>query len=140
MSSPLGGKMPSKNKIRKILSFSLICFVLLFAMVLICETADARAGGGHGYSSGGGGGSSGGGGGDLYLIIRLIEFAIRYPKVGVPLLIVVVVIMIYTYKKGDEYVVDSTIRKANVLYSSVDDNNSLNKIKRKDQNLSEEDF
>ncbi len=140
MSSPLGGKMPSKNKIRKILSFSLICFVLLFAMVLICETADARAGGGHGYSSGGGGGSSGGGGGDLYLIIRLIEFAIRYPKVGVPLLIVVVIVMIYTYKKGDEYVVDSTIRKANVLYPSVAGHNSLNKIKRKDPNFSEEDF
>jgi predicted lipid-binding transport protein (Tim44 family)/uncharacterized tellurite resistance protein B-like protein len=135
-----GGKMPSKNKIRKILSFSLICFVLLFAMVLICETADARAGGGHGYSGGGGSSGGGGGGGGVYLLLRLIEFAIRYPKLGVPLLIIFLVISYFSYKKGDEYVVDSTIRKANVLLPSVVGRNSLNKIKAKDPNFSEEDF
>ena len=144
MISPVGGKMPSKNKIRKLLSFSLICFVLLFAMVLICETADARAGGGHGYSGGGGGSSGGGGGGDIVALIRLIYWLLRLcydaPLIGIPLTILIIGGIIYTYIKGDEYVVDSTIRKANVLYPSVAGHNSLNKIKRKDPNFSEEDF
>lgn len=134
--------MHSKNKIRKIISFSLFVFVLLFAMVLICETADARAGGGHGYSGGGGGssGGGGGGGGEIYLILRLIEFAIRYPALGVPLLIIVVGFMIYGYMKGDEYVVDTTIRKGTQLYPSVASHSALSKIKKKDPTFNENDF
>ena len=133
--------MLNRNKIRKIISFSLVFFVLLFAMLLICETADARAGGGHGYSGGGGGSrGGGGGGGDIVLLLRLIEFAIRYPALGVPLLIIVGGLMIYGYIKGDEYVVDSTIRKGTELYPSVASNVALNKIKRKDPSFDEEEF
>ncbi len=133
--------MPSKNKIRKILSFSLIFIILLFAMVLICETADARAGGGHGYSGGGGGGGGGGGDADIiYILFRLVLFAIEYPKIGVPLLIIVGGAIIYIYIKGDEYYVDSTIQKGTQLYPSVVSGSALSKIKRKDPAFSEEEF
>ncbi len=63
--------------------------VILIALVVF--DADARVGGGQGFSTGGGGGTfSGGGGGDgdglgviIYLIIRL---CIEYPQIGFPLL------------------------------------------------------
>ena len=135
--------MHSKNKIRKIISFSLFFFVLLFAMLLICETADARAGGGHGYSGGGGssgGSGGGGGGGELYLLIQLIRLAIECPIIGVPLLIIVVGFMIYGYMKGDEMYVGNTIRKGTELYPSVASNSALTKIKAKDPNFDENHF
>ncbi len=135
--------MLNKKKIRKILSFSLICFIFLCAMVFICETADARAGGGHRYSSGrSGGGSSGGG--DIISLIRLIYWLIRlcieYPLIGIPLTIVVVCVGIYIYIQGDNYVVDSTIRKGTSLYPTVVGNTNLRKIKEKDPAFNEADF
>jgi len=73
------------------------CAALLFGLLLsFCWLAPTeawgRAGGGGSYSGGGGGGggggySGGGGGGGGDLLILLIELCIRYPKVGVPLLV-----------------------------------------------------
>jgi predicted lipid-binding transport protein (Tim44 family)/DNA-directed RNA polymerase subunit RPC12/RpoP len=68
----------------------LVPLVLLLAPAL----AVARPGGGESYS---GGGDSGGGGGDgaagcIWLLVRLwIEFVIRYPLVGIPLTILMVI-------------------------------------------------
>lgn len=76
-----------------------VVLVLLF-LALDPSEAAARVGGGGGYSGGGGsgggrggsggyggGGGSGGGGGDGQLLALLLHLVIRYPVVGVPLLI-----------------------------------------------------
>ncbi|NCG19571.1 MAG: TIM44-like domain-containing protein [Rhodobacterales bacterium] len=60
--------------------------LVLVTLVLVASSAEARVGGGQSFSGGGGGG--GGGGGDVELILLLIELVIRYPQVGVPLLII----------------------------------------------------
>lgn len=64
--------------------------------LLLIDLAEARPGGGQGYSGGGGHGSgdSGGGGGELlYLIFRvLLELIIYKPEIGIPVTIVVIVI------------------------------------------------
>lgn len=101
-------------------------FVLLFVCVTVALLA--RAGGGENYSPPSGGGSGGGGGGDggsdlvFFLLRLLIEFAIEYPTVGVPLLIVVVVIIvvasIYGSREGTEQYVDFTIRRGDRLQKS----------------------
>lgn len=135
--------MPNKNKIRKLLGFSIFLFVMLFAMLLICETADARAGGGHSYSGGGSSGGSGGGGSILDLIrlvYWLVRLCIECPIVGIPLTLLIIGIGIYVYKTGDNYVVDTTIRKGTNLYPSVAGTASLRKIKLKDPAFNESDF
>ena len=76
---------------------------LVWVAIIVCLTAavtlDARPGGGETYSSGrGGGGSSGdswggggggGGDGDLALLILIVRLCVRYPLVGVPLVLIV---------------------------------------------------
>ncbi len=59
-------------------------------------------GGGHGGSGdGGGGGGSGGGGGDASgigeLIFQLIRLCIYYPKIGIPIVVIVAGFFIYTW-------------------------------------------
>ena len=70
----------------------LLVFLLGPAAVL------ARPGGGEGYSGGGdgGGGGGGGGGGELiFFLIRIwFELVIRYPAVGIPLTIVIIVVVV----------------------------------------------
>ncbi len=66
-------------------------WLAIVLITLVVFDAEARVGGGQGFSTGGGGGGfSGGGGGDgdglgviIYLIIRL---CIEYPQIGFPLL------------------------------------------------------
>ncbi len=58
---------------------------LLAALVLVPLVALARGGGGENYTTGDR--DSGGDGIDLYILFRLIELAFRYPKIGVPLLL-----------------------------------------------------
>ena len=80
---------------RKIAKFSIIILILTFVMVLICDIAFARAGGGGGYSGGGGGSSGGGsagraGGAILRLIFEAIWDCLMYlcrecPAIGYPL-------------------------------------------------------
>ncbi|WP_224248288.1 TIM44-like domain-containing protein [Hyalangium gracile] len=63
---------------------------LLPLVALIPLAALARGGGGEHYSRGSDdSGGDGGGGEILWIVFRLIELAFRYPKVGVPLLIIV---------------------------------------------------
>ena len=79
------------------------CVAILSSIVLIAELADARPGGGQGYSGGGSGRSSGSGGGDsgaLWLIIRLlIWLCIEYPAIGIPLTIAVIIAAIVMGRK-----------------------------------------
>lgn len=77
-----------------------LAFVLSAVVFLLFEAlAFARVGGGHGFSGGGGSGGGGGGGGGeiLYIVIRLV---FRYPKIGVPVLIIVVVVYIISKRKN----------------------------------------
>lgn len=80
--------------------------LLAFALAILAALdAEARPGGGQGYSGGGGGSSSGGGssgGGDgvgiiIELLIRLI---IYYPQAGIPLAIIVIVIIWLRMRHG----------------------------------------
>lgn len=135
--------MSGKNRFRRILGFSLVLYFLLGVMLFVCETADARAGGGHGYSGGGGGG---GGGGvlDVIQVVRLIwnllDLCYRRPSQGIPLLIIVCVILWAIYKFGDNAYVAHTIQKGNNLYSGVAGQVALSKIKAKDPDFNEEAF
>jgi predicted lipid-binding transport protein (Tim44 family) len=66
-------------------------------LALVPLVALARSGGGENYTSGSDG--DGGGGIDLFVLFQLIELAFRYPKVGVPLLIICCV-GYYFYKRN----------------------------------------
>lgn len=133
--------MSGKNKFRKVLSFSLMLYLILGIMIFICETADARAGGGHGYSGGGG---SGGSGGDVVILVRLFinlcDLCIRRPEQGIPLTIIVLAVLWAVYKYGDNKYVSHTIQKGNNLYPSVAEQVALSKIKAKDPAFNENDF
>ncbi|MDY7232842.1 TIM44-like domain-containing protein [Hyalangium rubrum] len=61
---------------------------LLILGALLPLVALARSGGGEHYTSGDRDSGGGGDGVDLYLLFRLLELVIRYPKVGIPLLLI----------------------------------------------------
>ena len=71
-------------------------------VLLAAAAALARGGGGQGYSGGSsdGGGSSGGGGDASGLVFLLLELLFRYPQVGVPLLVVVLVAGVVLRRTG----------------------------------------
>jgi hypothetical protein len=71
---------------------------LLAGVALIPLVALARGGGGEHYTRGTGD-DGGDGGVGIYILFRLIELAIRYPKVGVPLIIVFAVVWFF-YKRN----------------------------------------
>jgi len=63
---------------------------LLGVAALAADEALARPGGGQSFSGGGGGGGlGGGGGGDGAIIYFLVWLVIRYPHIGIPVVIVV---------------------------------------------------
>jgi tellurite resistance protein len=64
----------------------------LAALALVPLVALARSGGGEHYTTGDG---DNGDGIDLWILFKLIELAFRYPKVGVPLLIIVGIFYFY---------------------------------------------
>src|SRR5689334_1762101 len=79
----------------------------------------ARAGGGQSYSgsgSGGHGGGGGGGGGDVEGLFELLYYVLRfcfyYPKIGIPLLLVVIAFAFYIWRAGKEGYISSVIRRA----------------------------
>lgn len=79
--------------------------LLLIPLLLLPAAAMARPGGGEGYSGGGDSGGGGGGGGDdgglIWLLVELwFRFVFRYPLIGVPLTIVIIVVLIRARKKG----------------------------------------
>ena len=74
---------------------------IALAAIAVPALAWARPGGGDSYSGGGGhgGGGSGGGGGDggaiFELIFQLIRLCFYYPKVGIPILMIVIAFIAY---------------------------------------------
>jgi tellurite resistance protein len=127
-----------KNRKFTRIAFWIIVFVAMFA----AEYAFARAGGGGGFGRGGGGFSGGGGGsgGDSGLIYLLIYFAIKYPVVGVPVLIIVVTAIILGGKKGHSAHVSRTIRRAysNQDVNALSQNEAL--LVQRDPNFSKENL
>ena len=76
----------------------------------------ARGGGGGDYGGGGSGGGGsggggGGGGGDASFLIDLLWLLLRYPKVGVPVLLIVVIFAVVGGKKGRGAYQGSVIRR-----------------------------
>jgi len=73
--------------------------IAIFFTMMLCFALflTARVGGGHGYSGGGGSGGGSGGGEIVYLLLRL---TIRYPQVGIPVIIVVVIIYLRSKRKN----------------------------------------
>ena len=68
-------------------------------LLMLPAFAAARAGGGEGYNGGGGdggGGHGGGGGGGGGTLIQLIYLCIRYPAIGIPLLIIVAAVYYFS--------------------------------------------
>jgi uncharacterized Zn finger protein (UPF0148 family) len=83
----------------------LAALAAIAAVLGVAGLAWARPGGGDSYSGGGGHGDSGGGGGDggaiLELVFQLIRLCFYYPKVGLPLLAIVIGFVLYSaYKKA----------------------------------------
>lgn len=70
--------------------------IVLACVALGAVVAEARPGGGQGYSGPSSGGGGGGGGGDGEIVRLLIWLCIEHPVIGIPLLILFVV---YTWKR-----------------------------------------
>lgn len=124
---------------KKILFFLLITLLLVTAVNLY-----ARAGGGQSYGgSGGSGGLSGGGsgGGDGgALVMMLIYLVIRYPCIGIPLVIIIIIFLIIANIKGKGKLTDRKLRKSNFAQNKYYLNQALLKLKVKDPNFEEVKF
>jgi uncharacterized tellurite resistance protein B-like protein len=96
----------------------LLFFLLILTIPALCF---ARAGGGQGYSGGShsSGSHSGGGGSDgsgaIWLIFEIVRFCFYYPKVGIPILIVVAAGIFYVYRTGASTYTASVIRRGGAL-------------------------
>ncbi len=96
--------------------FTIVWLVLLSVapQILSPSMAEARAGGGQGYSGGGGhsgggggysgggghwsgGGSSGGGSGDGQFIFQIIFYCFTHPAIGVPLALIIAAFIYFQY-------------------------------------------
>ncbi|NLI77660.1 MAG: TIM44-like domain-containing protein [Candidatus Riflebacteria bacterium] len=109
----------------------------LLLTVLVAPTLLARAGGGEGFpgpsDSGGGGGGGGGLDGDaIYLLLRLIELSIEQPLVGIPLLILVIAIIVYSANEGKERYVDYTIRRGTQAQGTLERANAERRLRERD--------
>ena len=85
--------MKFRRKQRKLIRVFVIVSTVVLAFILFSSHLDARVGGGQGHS---GRGRDGGGGGEILWFF--VHLAIRYPKIGVPLLIIVIAYYIYSHK------------------------------------------
>lgn len=134
--------MPDSRRVREVLGFSILMILLLSTLLLVCETADARAGGGQGYSGGGGssGGGRSGGGGDAQIVFLLVRLIFHYPIVGIPVTIVVIILVVKGYDKGNDTYIDYTIVKANKVRPDNYARTALSELKRRDPDFDESFF
>ena len=97
-----------------------ICLILLsFVILIICETVQARAGGGGGFGGGGGGsfggggfsGGSGRGGGGGRGGMLLFMLIFRYPFVSIPIIIIFIALSILGSKQANYSRQNSQIRR-----------------------------
>ena len=117
-------------------------------LLLVPIDVAARVGGGHSYGGGGrsgGGGSGGGGDGGaiawlIFEAIRLLVYlTVEYPAIGIPLDIIVVLGVVYFFKRRRSTVSFSSIVTPSVSaqVSSDDPSRSLARLRKFDPNFSE---
>lgn len=105
-----------------------------------------QAGGGGSYGGGGGGGGGGfggggsGGGGDGALIAWLIQFTIRYPQYGIPLIIVGLFVLYQMKQAESGHRISRTIRRGRKLQETDLREDSLSRIRQRDEAFTEELF
>ncbi|MCX7943819.1 MAG: TIM44-like domain-containing protein [Deltaproteobacteria bacterium] len=128
----------------KVVLLSIIALSMLIYPIML----NARAGGGHSFGGGGSpsfsGGFSGGkgisGGGD---IIGLVIFLLRYPQIGLPIIIGGVIFFYFMGRGANNYRINSTIRKATYLSAQQESSikmQNLERLKTRDPQFSEEIF
>ncbi len=132
--------MPDRNRIREVAAFSLLLLLFTGLFLLIADPADARAGGGHSYSGGGGSGGGSGGGGEADLIFFLIRLIIYYPSIGIPVTIIVIIVVVKGYHKGEDAWVDHTIGKAARIAPDTQAVAALTELKKRDPDFDEKLF
>ncbi|MCK9523632.1 MAG: TIM44-like domain-containing protein [Proteobacteria bacterium] len=121
-------------------------WVVLSIMILALE-AFARAGGGEsysggggggggGYSGGGGGGGGGDGGGEIILLLLMLAF--KYPVIGVPLLVGLIVAAIVYNKLNPDNTTKQAIKKIEQI--PAPDRTALPALLERDPAFSEADF
>ncbi len=116
---------------------------MLALVVMVCFAAyvDARVGGGHGYSgrksSSGRSGGGGGGGGGGEAIFYLIQLVFRYPKIGIPVLIIVGIIY-FRSKSGNPEPDDlmSSLSTIDVSQRTPQKEASVEQLQKADPNFS----
>jgi DnaJ-domain-containing protein 1 len=122
---------------------------LLFGAALLLFIVDhvfARAGGGGGYHGGGGGGGGfggggfggghgGGGGSGGGLIFDLIWLLFQYPVVGVPVLIVIVLVIVFSAKQGNSSYQSGVIRRGTEALREDDKTQGIAGIRAHDPNF-----
>ncbi len=121
--------------LRKIIIISFL-FVLCFTSVNLF----ARAGGGESFGGSGGGSEGGGGGGGGELIFLLIWLVIKYPCIGIPLLIIVILVFIFGKIKASGNITDRRLRKSTFVQNKYNLNKALAKIRSRDPAFSIEEF
>ena len=119
-------------------------FISATILVLFADSAFARAGGGGGFSGGGGGGgggfsggSSSGGGGSLFFLIYL---CMRYPIIGIPVLIIIIFATYHGSKNAKSGYMTRTIRRGYANQTQSNLANNLATIQSRDEKFSIENF
>ncbi|MDB5321649.1 MAG: hypothetical protein JWN40_3280 [Phycisphaerales bacterium] len=134
--------MPPPTRLRRLTQ--LLLFLILLAIpAALCF---ARAGGGQSYSGGShsSGSHSGGGGGDgggaIYLIFQILRFCFVYPKVGIPILIVVAGGIFYVYRTGSSSYTASVIRRGGALADEQEQSALLAALRQTDPAFDQDAF
>lgn len=107
--------MPRRGNVGRSIRLAALLLAVFFVLAAPAAAVFARAGGGEGYS---GGGSSGGGGGHgdgvVWLIFDLIRLCVYAPRIGIPVLLIVLGVVWYLGSKGHGAHQASVIRRGNV--------------------------
>lgn len=115
---------------------------LTICMLECCQLI-AQAGGGGNFGGGGGGGGGGfgggggSGGGDGALLYWLIQFTIRYPYIGIPLIAGACYLMYQAKQAESGYRVTRTIRRGRKLQEEDLRYDALRTIQQRDPQFSE---
>lgn len=113
---------------------TLLVVTCLACGLLLPAELFARAGGGEGFGDGGGGGS--GDGIAIEVLLELIYWSSRlcfeYPKVGIPLLLALILLVIFACKEGANQHVSRTIRKGIAVREQHDLKQTLAALRDRD--------
>ena len=111
-----------------------ILLLLVFAVLVICETVQARAGGGGGFRSGGsgfsgGGRGSGGSGGSIIMLIWLI---FHYPYISIPVIIILLLLFFFGGKSANSSYQNNRIKRGLQRQSIDAQRNNLARLTARD--------